>query len=177
MNKEEIRSKMKELLYSQSREDVKYKSEMIMNKLLSIKEFMEASSVSVYLSKPHEVDTNYTVEHLLGKKRLSVPVTNSKIDLVEFTSFNDLVAGKFGILEPKTKSFIDYTPDLILIPGVAFDIKKNRLGYGKGFYDIFLKNKSITKIALAFDFQIVEKLPNEKHDIPMDLIITEKRII
>ena len=84
--------------------------------------------------------------------------------------------GKFGILEPTSKvSLVD--PDLVVVPGLAFDLHLHRLGYGKGYYDRFLKSTSSYKIGICFDFQIVEKIPNESHDQKMDEVISEKRIL
>jgi 5-formyltetrahydrofolate cyclo-ligase len=90
----------------------------------------------------------------------------------------------WGIIEPSADApMVDYLsdPGLMLIPGVAFDANKTRLGYGGGYYDKFLHSMhvsgaSIYKLAPVFDFQIVEVLPSEPHDFPMDKIVTESRV-
>ncbi len=87
---------------------------------------------------------------------------------------------KYGILEPiLTNNQVN--PDVILIPLLVYDDKKNRLGYGKGYYDKFLshflkKNKDILTLGIAFSFQKYKKIPTSKHDIKLDNIITEKGI-
>ena len=177
MNKEEIRIEMRKKLYSQSREEIKVKSQKIMAKLVNVKQFKKAKTVGTYIAKPYEVDTNFTLRHMLEEKEFSVPVMNGEIRFVELTSFDKLVRGNFNVFEPKKREFIHYTPKVLIIPGIAFDKERNRLGHGKGFYDRFLKGKQTYKIAIAFDFQIVDKIPLKPHDIGMDLIITEKRIL
>jgi 5-formyltetrahydrofolate cyclo-ligase len=68
--------------------------------------------------------------------------------------------------------------DLLIIPGIVFDLQGNRLGYGKGYYDRFLSLRKIKYIiALAYELQVINQIPNNEHDIPVDIIITEKRII
>ena len=92
-----------------------------------------------------------------------------------------LVPDKFGVPIPDINRCAKANPermDLILVPGVAFDCAGNRLGFGKGYYDTFLPQApNAVKIALAYDFQIVEQLPAEPWDVPMDFIITENRVI
>ena len=87
---------------------------------------------------------------------------------------------KYGILEPILTSN-KVNPDVILIPLLSYDDKKNRLGYGKGYYDKFLnnflkKNKDILTLGIAFSFQKYKKIPTSKHDIKLDNILTEKGI-
>lgn len=90
----------------------------------------------------------------------------------------DLVAGQFGIREPnETCSIISQALDLILVPGVAFDLKGGRLGRGAGYYDRLLANVAGTRCAVAFDQQIVDELPVETHDLGMDYILTPSRWI
>ncbi len=67
--------------------------------------------------------------------------------------------------------------DLVIVPGIGFDQRGNRIGHGEGFYDRLLKNTNIFTIALAYEFQIIEKIPIDKYDTPVDIIITEKRVI
>ena len=94
--------------------------------------------------------------------------------------WDDLKISSYGILEPKKdkiKNISSDKIDLIIVPGVAFDLKGNRMGHGKGYYDRFLNLVKSTSIGLAFEFQIIENIPVESHDKPIDMIITEKRII
>ena len=90
--------------------------------------------------------------------------------------FKPLKVNNFGFLDPKGKSKA-IIPDLIVVPLLAFDKSKNRLGYGKGYYDKFLKkNKNITTIGVAFSFQKYNKITTSKHDVKLNYILTEKGI-
>jgi len=94
-------------------------------------------------------------------------------------SFSDLVPGPFGLLEPNPKN--EETDlgslDVMFVPGLAFDVKGYRLGYGGGFYDRMLRETSALKVGVCYSFQLVESLPVEPHDVPVDLILTEDGII
>lgn len=166
---------MKELL--KANEKIDEKSNIILKRLESMKEFKNAKTIGIYLSKPKEVQTFNLIRKYIKEKEFSVPVQKECIEFVKLNSLENLIKGKYDILEPKEKEFINYTPNIIIIPGVAFDLNKNRLGYGKGCYDRFLKGKNLLKIGIAFDFQIVKNIKTEIHDIKMDIIITEKNII
>ncbi len=95
-------------------------------------------------------------------------------------SWKELSIGSYGILEPRTEKIRKTRVediDLIIVPGVAFDKKGNRIGHGKGYYDRLLDKTNATKIGLAFEFQLLKEIPTDKHDLPIDILITEKRII
>lgn len=108
-----------------------------------------------------------------------------KIDMcaMNISNFDELtISSNYGILEPPFVEGNTIEPnrfDVIIVPGSAFDINKNRMGYGAGFYDRFLRRTSIEccKIGICFDFQVSEKIPFDEYDVPLDLLVTEKRII
>jgi len=110
-------------------------------------------------------------------KTVLVPHTEEEIKLVKFTSWNDLKPGKFGILEPRTKIKRQKSPDVVIVPGVAFDLQGYRIGYGKGYYDRLLKKLKAKRIGICFDIQIIEKIPKHGHDERLDSVITEKRMV
>jgi 5-formyltetrahydrofolate cyclo-ligase len=119
----------------------------------------------------------------IGKKVL-VPFSDTKnriLILSELNSWEDLTPGSYGILEPKEEKIIQPSSDkidLIIVPGVGFDEDGRRIGHGKGYYDDLLKySKDTISIGLAFEIQILDKIPTEKHDIAVNKIITEKRLI
>jgi 5-formyltetrahydrofolate cyclo-ligase len=94
----------------------------------------------------------------------------------------ELTLGPWGILEPKGEFYRPFPLeeiDVVIVPGVAFDERGNRLGFGRGFYDKFLRRLSerVSFVALAFELQVVRRLPSQSHDVAVDYIITEKRII
>jgi len=91
---------------------------------------------------------------------------------------DDMKKGAYGILEPKTVRKADENNiDVILVPGLAFDRNGGRMGFGKGYYDRLLESSKAVKIGLCYDFQILEKIPTESHDVPMNFVITEKEIL
>ena len=134
-----------------------------------------------FVSFNNEIDTHGMIEDALKNKIVVVPkVLHHEIEPSVIISFDNLIpSGKFGILEPIEAMKIPWKKiDLVLVPGIVFDKNGHRIGYGLGFYDKFLKKvpKAI-KIGLAFDFQIVDKVPREEHDVPVDLVVTDKEVI
>lgn len=183
---------MKELLRSRAvtardelgEDERKVKSALITGLAWSVPELVAASTVMMYASAKSEVDTwNLIFSSLKAGKRIGLPVTDGpKIMAVEFKPDIKLVSGRFGIPEPdprKSQIVQEDDLDLVIVPGVAFDRQGNRLGYGAGYYDRFLKGLKHRPllIALAFDVQIMDEIPAEDHDVPLDLIVTESEII
>ena len=155
-----------------------------MRALLSHKEFQKADRVLIYLSKDEEVGT----DNLLGRalelgKRVCVPVVDQETDELQVSELPgpeiDFRIGAFGVREP-TKEGLNFVSsdqvDLVIVPGLAFDRRGGRIGYGKGYYDRLLKRlgSQIPRIALAFEFQVLDTVPQEENDIQVDAIITEK---
>lgn len=165
---------------------VKAWSESIKEKVTNLKEFEKARMICCYLSFRKEVQTDEIIRHTLNSgKRVSVPVIKdngnffvSEIEDIE----RQLCEGKFGIRQPKEEFIKKVNPDeidLIFVPGVVFDLKGQRLGWGRGYYDRCLSKltKETFLVGLAYDFQVIRRLPSKKYDILMGKIITEKRII
>ncbi len=180
--KDDIFRKRKSL----SKMEAEEKSCITKEKLYSMPLFKKSKNILTYVSFNNEVDTISIIKELLTKKEKNVLVPyvdkDKLVQISKINSFDDLEPKTFGILEPrenKIKNFDINELDLVVVPGIAFDKNGHRIGYGYGYYDKFLKNlnKNTAKIALAFDFQIVDKIPEEKHDVPMDIIVTEKRIL
>ncbi|MGI9953482.1 5-formyltetrahydrofolate cyclo-ligase [Moorellaceae bacterium AZ2] len=168
-------------------EAVARKSRAIQERLLSLSSWQEARTVMIYVSFGSEVRTEGLLQEALGQgKRVAVPYCQKeKRELIASEVYRypeDLSPGTWGIMEPRLETLRPLDPqaiDLCIVPGVAFDEGGNRLGYGAGYYDRFLPNlrPGTPKIALAFDIQIVATTHPSLHDIPVDLIITETRII
>ena len=133
-----------------------------------------------FVSFNSEVSTHQMIKEALKTKTAVIPkVVHHEIEPSVILDFDNLVPGKFGILEPIETMKIAYKNiDLVLVPGIVFDKEGHRIGYGFGYYDKFLKKvpKAI-KIGLAFDFQIIDKIPTEIHDVLVDMIVSEKRVI
>lgn len=181
--KENLRKEIKEKRRKHSKEDNRKKSKEIKERLFELKEFREAETVLFYISYNGEVFTHDMILESFYKKNIIVPVSNPgdcTLTLSHLKSWEELGVGSYGILEPRVEKIRKMKVeaiDLILVPGVAFDKKGNRLGHGKGYYDRLLEKTNATKIGLAFEFQIVDKIPTDENDKPVDIIITEERVI
>jgi len=175
--KQALRAKMREIRQTIPAISYTEKSVTIIKKLEQNTNYLKAKQVLVYLSTQEEVDTHQLVKDMLNsEKRVYAPkVKDGILVICQINKWNDLEKGSFDILEPSSiiKEEHPKVMDLILVPGLAFDKAGNRLGYGGGFYDGLFKNTQGYKIGLAFKEQILEKIPLEDHDIPVDLIITD----
>lgn len=152
----------------------------IMHKIEQTDAFKDASCVALYHAIAGEVETADFIEKWYTKKKLLLPVIEKDIlKLVHYTGKENLKPGVFGILEPVNKKGISNPEevDLIIVPGVAFDRHLNRMGHGKGYYDRLLPTLSARKVGICFGFQLLDKIPTEPFDKPMDCIITENEII
>jgi 5-formyltetrahydrofolate cyclo-ligase len=162
------------------------KSKEIVDKLKLMKEYEECKTVFIYMDFKNEVKTLDLIRVMIKeKKRVIIPYTdvlNTVIIPVELKDLDkDLKISPYGYLEPKEEKIIPVEPaefDLIIVPGVVFDKKFNRIGFGKGYYDRILakKRNDVKAIAIAYEFQVLDEIPSEEHDIKMDIIITEKNI-
>lgn len=174
----EIKERKKELKLEEKRK----KDKKIKEKFTASSIYKKATCIFIYVSLKDEVDThNIIKEALKNGKRICVPKVISikeGMDAIEIKDFSELVeCGAYKILEPLDfKNKIDEKDiDLAVLPGLAFDNEGGRLGYGGGFYDRFipkLKNE-VPKIALAYDFQMVDDVPKDSHDILVDKVIID----
>jgi len=183
--KKDIRSTILKKRSSIPRSEVQKKSKLIKERVFQMQEFKEAKTILFYVSYDNEVDTHEMIRESLGmKKHVVVPKTdmnNRTIICSSLTRWDDLLSGAYNILEPRRECVNEVSPesiDLMIIPGVAFDCQGNRIGHGMGYYDRLLQKKIITHcVGLAFELQIVESIPSEKHDVKVEKIVTEERII
>ncbi len=182
-----LRKRILALRRSQSPQAIERKSAGIKRKLLGTAQFSKAEWILFYLALADEVQTEEMMEESLKLgKRVAVPLIDAQNNQILISRLEnperELETGILGILQPK-KNF--YRPlemgklELVIVPGVAFDKRGNRLGFGRGFYDRFLKKvpDSTKSVALAFELQLVDDTRPRSHDVPVDYIITEKRII
>lgn len=162
----------------------KVKDESIRARLTALPEFIKARTILFYASFRSEVDTFELLRYsILNKKTVVLPKVdeqNTSLTLYEIHTMADLAPGCYGILEPQAaedRSMPDAGIDLVIVPGVAFDEHCNRLGYGKGYYDRLLAHKNAPAVGLAYEEQMLLHIPADAHDIKMDKIITDKRVI
>ena len=161
------------------------KSSAIDKKLFSMPAFRKAKTVFTYISFRSEVSTRGIIKKCLSLgKKVAVPVADMKLGKiipVQFESFSSLKKSRFGVPEPALENSIKIPAskiDFIVVPGVAFDTSRNRIGYGKGFYDRFLsRHGKIPNAAIAFEAQLLSSVPAGSADMKVRKIITENRII
>ncbi|PIQ87912.1 MAG: 5-formyltetrahydrofolate cyclo-ligase [Candidatus Omnitrophica bacterium CG11_big_fil_rev_8_21_14_0_20_43_6] len=178
LTKAQIRSKILSRLKTQKEEDRSRKSKLITGKLLKDKVFKKAKIVMFYIAFGGEVNTEEMIREAkkIGKL-ICVPVCRKDKETMQPAILEDhakLIKGPYGVLEPATQ--VQVKPqdlDLVIVPGLAFDKKGNRLGRGKGCYDRFLCSLSekTPSIGLAFDFQILPLVPTTCHDVSVKQVI------
>lgn len=159
--------------------------ENLFNILYSSVLFDNANIIASYFSINCEIQTEYLNSKIISiKKKLCLPVIELKNKLLLFRIFNKdtkMIKGKFKIMEPEKKSN-NASPDLILVPCVAFDKNGNRIGYGGGYYDRTIKklrlmHENLKLIIVAFKEQEVEKIIVDENDEKLDYILTEEKLI
>lgn len=183
---------MKHLLRTQLRADrknqplliKKSKDKKICSKLEKTEEFKNAKSVLFYapIEKEGEINIWKLIKKYIQKKQTLLPKTEQKkrsIKICLIEKISDLRKQNFDIHEPQNhcKKFDIKKIDLMIVPGIGFDKKGNRIGFGHGYYDRLLKKTECPVIGLAYEFQIVQSITGEKHDVRVNKIITEKKII
>lgn len=179
MLKTELRNMIRQRKQTFSRQQLEEWSLDVTEQLRQEPHFEKARTVLLYHSLPDEVVTRQLLEKVTGKNILLPRVINDEeMELRYYTGIQDLQRGAFGIMEPCGKLFHEYRQiDVAVVPGMAFDMKGHRLGRGRGYYDRFLSRVPfIYKIGLCFGFQLVEEVPTDENDIPMDKVICEKAL-
>lgn len=169
-----IRTQVKELKRQFSPSELEQKSHEIFRVIEDLKEFKEAIFVLLYWSLPDEVNTHQFILKWHKRKKIVLPVIiGNDLDLRLFENSDFLIpSSSFGIMEPQRGETINPSYiDLAIIPGIGFDLKGNRLGRGKGFYDRLLPSLTAYKIGISFDFQIFKEIPISKSDVPVDLVV------
>ena len=169
---------------SLSKKQVEEKSNAVQKLVEELPEFKKAKYIMLYYGVNNEVETKALIEEAISLgKRVVLHVTNfEKRAMVprEINSIEELAKTKQGLFEPKTQKPVETKEiDLIIIPGVAFDKNGSRIGRGMGFYDSLLRKTStkIPLIGLCFEENLEEKIPIESHDVKMDIVVTDKKII
>lgn len=183
--KEKLRKDILKMRINLSKQDLLEKSNKIKKRLSKMALFQNAKTILFYVSYGNEVNTHDMIKESIAMgKNVVVPKSvtkNNTLILSKLKSWDDLEIGAYNILEPKKETIEEVdveSIDLIIVPGVVFDEKGNRIGHGKGYYDRLLNDsQNIPNIGLAFELQIVENIESEQHDERIDVIITEERIM
>ncbi|MCR5331549.1 MAG: 5-formyltetrahydrofolate cyclo-ligase [Lachnospiraceae bacterium] len=182
MDKKEIRKRIIDQKSKLLTLDICRVSRPIIDKVLSMPEFNSADAVYTYLEYNQEIITHPIVSKAweMGKKVAVPKVMNRSMDFYYIETFDDVIPGYMGILEPFETNVASDEKVFIVMPGLAFDRKFNRVGYGGRYYDRYLAAHpgiDFFKAALVYDFQIIdEDIEVEPHDIPVDALITTSGI-
>ena len=136
--------------------------------------FMMADRILMYHSLPDELSTHRFLEKWAARKHFYLPRVNGvNLDILPYDQ-SRLELGAFHIEEPTgTDTVSPEDIELVVVPAVAYDRRGNRLGRGKGFYDHLLASTKATKIGVCYEFQLVDEVPAEPHDVCMDVVITQ----
>ena len=156
-------------------------SEKIAATLLGREDVMQSERIFIYVSFRSEVDTRELIERLVEVgKDVFVPIicSNNQMEMARFAGWANMQEDSFGVLVPDHPIIDQGHIDTAIVPGLGFSSSGARIGYGKGHYDRFFAHHSVeTKIGIAFDCQIIEQIPTNALDYPMDTIITESRTL
>lgn len=180
--KNELRKKYLALRQEKDENDLNKASEKIIENLESIDVFQKAETIMVYVSYRNEVATHSLIKKLISlKKRVCVPMCEENCNMTarEIKDFAELVPGSYGILEPKENTYVmpKEEIDFVVVPGCVFSRTGHRIGYGKGYYDRFLKGIKAKTAGLSFGFCLLDDVPYEKTDVSLDFVVTEQEIV
>ena len=166
-----------------SDKDINKKSDLIIKNLASYIENVQ--NIMIFMDMKTEVKITKLLELYPKKNFFISKITNSKNREMKINKYNknELILHKFGYYESSSNDFYDEEIlDVVIVPALAFDSKKNRIGFGGGYYDTFLekvrkKNNKVLFIGVCYDFQIIDSVPTEKHDVTLDFVVGESKII
>jgi 5-formyltetrahydrofolate cyclo-ligase len=183
IKKDKIRKQILEKRSNLSLEEVDKKSELIIENLTPY--LKNAQNIMIFMDMKNEVRITKLIELYPKKNFFISKIVNSKNREMKINKYNEneLVLHKFGYYESSSDDFYDEKIlDIVVVPALAFDSSKNRIGFGGGYYDTFLnkvrgKNKNTLFIGVCYDFQMIEEVPIEGHDITLDLVINESEIL
>lgn len=179
--KKDIRKEMLSMRKSMDKGEVERLSKKICAIVQVLDIYKKARDICLYMPVNNEADVSYLIEAAsLDGKRVWMPKVNGKeMDFFLYDEDTEMEKGTFGIPEPKSNTKLspdEYT--LVIMPGAAFSVKYERIGYGGGYYDRFLKKYPECKTAaVCFGFQILSELPSEKHDVRPGAIISEEQVL
>lgn len=166
-SKDQIRQRMIQTRNALSPNEVAVRSQAIVKRIVDHPAYQEAKMIGLYYPFANEVDL---LPLLQSGKRIALPkVVGSDLHFIELTPDTPLAKSSFGIVEPAFGPYVEERIDLLLVPALAVDAAHYRIGFGKGYYDRFLKNKRPPFVyGVVYGFQYVASLPHEDHDVPLD---------
>jgi 5-formyltetrahydrofolate cyclo-ligase len=178
VEKKHIRHDIRALKRMISDEQKQLEAITVFKKIELMPEFKTANTILIYWATSDELPTQTTIGSWCKEKQMLLPaIEGNRLVLKRYLPEGKLIQKNLGIWEPDMTEEYKGKIDLVIVPGVAFDKGKNRLGRGKGYYDRFFKKHMPVKIGVGFDFQLISLVPVSKHDIPMDKIVTPSQTI
>lgn len=173
MKKEFLRKK-----YKEKRDNIKNKvtkDNLIYQKVINNKDILSSKTLLIYISINSEVDTIKIINYFLNTKNIAVPkIIDNDMFFCYVTNLNELTPGKYNIPEPTNENIVtDFDNAICIVPGICYDKKNYRVGYGKGYYDKFLSKNKIKTIGLCYKECMIEKIDNDKYDYKIDEVITD----
>lgn len=173
MEKNEIRRKIKAMKSMLLETEKLESAERVFERLEQTAAFIMANKILMYHSLPDELSTHRFLRKWADRKQFYLPRVNGvNLDILPYDE-SRLELGSFHIEEPTGQNTVNADEiEVIVVPAVAYDRKGNRLGRGKGFYDRLLASTRATKIGVAYEFQLVDEVPTEPHDVAMDIVIS-----
>ena len=153
-------------------------AEQVFARLEKTAAFLMADRILMYHSLPDELSTHAFLKKWSDRKHFYLPRVNGvNLEILPYDQ-SRLELGSFHIEEPTGDDVVDPSEiELMVIPAVAYDRRGNRLGRGKGFYDRLLKTTKAAKVGIGYEFQLVDEVPVEPHDQPVDIVITQNTTI
>ena len=158
---------------------IKITSKEIQDNLRKIELYRTAKTIGAYYSIGSEVRTQDILQEILNAgKELALPkVIKNDLVFKKISNFSDLEQGNFSVMEPKDKCEIVKNLDVVIVPAIALSRDGFRLGYGFGYYDRYLHGKKSTTIALSYAKQVIKSFTHDVHDVKMNFIVTEDRVM
>jgi len=176
--KKQIRFEMRHLKDELTEDQKEKEANAVFRKIELMPEFQAANTILIYWSTTDELPTQSFIKKWCSEKLIILPSINGqKLFLKRFSPEVPMIQRALGIWEPDLTEVFSGKVDLVIVPGVAFDTKKNRLGRGKGYYDRFFRRNKTLKIGVGFEFQLLSSVPINRMDIRMDRIVTSSTII
>lgn len=175
--KNKIRRELKEKRLKLSEDDRRIYSLNLFRQVLKLDIWDRSQNILSYCSFRGELETDFiNKEILLQGKNLLLPKTDIETNTMKAVlvkSLSDIQVGNYGIKEPRGS--VELEPDLIIVPAIAYDKEGNRIGYGGGYYDRYLEGRRAFKLGVIYDFQLLDKVEVEEHDIGVDLVIAVRK--
>lgn len=178
MRKDEIRRQVKASKCLLSEQEKALAADNVFRRLEQTMAFIMAEKILIYHSLPDELSTISFIDKWDSRKTFYLPrVNGDDLDILRYDK-TKLKTGSFNIEEPLGDNTVNLNEiDLVIVPAIAYDHLGNRVGRGKGYYDRLLSECATMKIGICYDFQLIEEIDTEPHDVKVDIIITDRRLV